>query len=391
MVFQDGVLLPHRNVLDNVALACARTARRDRRAIARTWLERVGATELSERRPGSLSGGQRQRVALARALAGEPAIVLLDEPLSALDAAVRHELGQLIRDLITSSGVPALLVTHDVKRPTTWATPSSCISTVASPNVDWSCARRARSSTGRDHGARIDVSALVPHSWLNDLGIPPWVWNPLSISLRAALEATIIVAITGITLGYVLAKGRFPGRGVIETVCSLPMALPPTVVGYFLLTRLGGPGPFRTLEVHLFGHPLTFTFTGIVIAQVVESFPYCVRFSRAAIHVVDPRFEQAARTMGLSRPRTAFLVTLPLARRGIVAGVALAFGRALGDFGATMIVSGSVPMATTMPIALYNAVFFGSHQQAMVLALIQLGVAFAILLGVSRLGKVRPW
>ncbi len=235
------------------------------------------------------------------------------------------------------------------------------------------------------------MNALIPHSWLNALGIPPWVWNPLSISLRAAFEATVIVAITGIALGYVLAKGHFPGRGVIETVCSLPMALPPTVVGYFLLTRLGGPGPIRNLEVHLFGHPLTFTFTGIVIAQVVESFPYCLRFSRAAIDVVDPRFEQAARTMGLSRSRTAFLVTLPLARRGIVAGVAMAFGRALGDFGATMIVSGSVPMATTMPLALYNAVFFGSHQQAMVLALIQLGVAFAILLGVSRLGKVRPW
>jgi molybdate transport system permease protein len=95
--------------------------------------------------------------------------------------------------------------------------------------------------------------------------------------------------------------------------------------------------------------------------------------------------------MGLSRWRTALLVTLPLARRGIIAGVAMAFGRALGDFGATMIVSGSVPMATTMPIALYNAVFFGSHHQAMVLALVQLGVAFTILLGVSRLGRVRAW
>jgi molybdate transport system permease protein len=95
--------------------------------------------------------------------------------------------------------------------------------------------------------------------------------------------------------------------------------------------------------------------------------------------------------MGLSRWRTALLVTLPLARRGIVAGVAMAFGRALGDFGATMIISGSVPMATTMPIALYNAVFFGSHEQAMVLALVQLGAAIVILFGVSRLGKVRAW
>ena len=235
------------------------------------------------------------------------------------------------------------------------------------------------------------MTALVPHSWLNTLGIPPWVWNPLSISLRAALEATIVVAVLGIALGYLLARGHFPGRGAIETVCSLPMALPPTVVGYFLLTRLGGPGPIRDAEVHLFGHPLTFTFTGIVIAQIVESFPYCLRFSRTAISGVDPRFEQAARAMGLSRWRIAFLVTLPLARRGIVAGVAMAFGRALGDFGATMIVSGSVPMATTMSIALYNAVAYGPHHQAMVLALVQLGVAFCILFGVSGLGKVRPW
>lgn len=228
-------------------------------------------------------------------------------------------------------------------------------------------------------------------SLLNDLGIPPGVWSPLSISLRAAFEATIVVSILGVALGYFLAKVRFPGRDAVETVLSLPMALPPTVVGYFLLTRLGGPGPIRSAEVHLFGHPLTFTFTGIVVAQIVESFPYCLRFSRSAISVVDPRFERAAYAMGLSRWRTALLVTLPLARRGIVAGIAMAFGRALGDFGATMIVSGSVPMATTMPLALYNAVFYGSHHQAMVLALIQLGVAFTILLGVSRLGRVRAW
>jgi molybdate transport system permease protein len=235
------------------------------------------------------------------------------------------------------------------------------------------------------------VTGLIPHSWLNRLGIPPWIWNPLTISLHAAFEATVVVAVCGIALGYVLAKGRFPGRGVIETAFSLPMALPPTVVGYYLLTRMGGPGPIRDLEVHLFGHPLNFTFTGIVVAQIIESFPYCLRFSRSAISVVDPRYEQAARAMGLARWKIPLLVTLPLARRGIVAGVVLAFGRALGDFGATMIVSGSVPMATTMPIALYNAVLYGTHQQTMVLALVQVGAALVIFLGVSRLSKVRPW
>jgi molybdate transport system ATP-binding protein len=116
MVFQDGVLLPHRSVLDNVALAVRQgDGRRERRAIARSWLERVGAEGFVDRRPGSLSGGQRQRVALARGLAGEPALVLLDEPLSALDAKVRGELRTLIREVIVSAGVPAVLVTHDAE------------------------------------------------------------------------------------------------------------------------------------------------------------------------------------------------------------------------------------------------------------------------------------
>jgi molybdate transport system ATP-binding protein len=116
MVFQDGLLLPHRSVLDNVALAVRQaTGRRERRAVARSWLERVGAETLANRRPGSLSGGQRQRVALARGLAGKPEIALLDEPLSALDYAVRRELRTLIREVVLTSGVPALIVTHDIE------------------------------------------------------------------------------------------------------------------------------------------------------------------------------------------------------------------------------------------------------------------------------------
>src|SRR5665213_518666 len=185
-------------------------------------------------------------------------------------------------------------------------------------------------------------------------------------------------------------QGALPGRNAIEILFSMPMALPPTVVGWYLLTAMGGPGPIRNAEVRFLGHPLTFTFTGIVVAQVVESFPYCLRYSRAAISSVDPRFEQAARAMGLSRWRIPFVVTLALARRGIVAGIAMGFGRALGDFGATMIIVGSVPAATMMPIALYEAVFYGSYQQAMTLALVQLGVGFVILFGIGRLGKVRP-
>jgi molybdate transport system permease protein len=140
------------------------------------------------------------------------------------------------------------------------------------------------------------------------------------------------------------------------------------------------------------GHTLTFTFTGIVVAQVVESFPYCLRFSRVAIAGVDPRFEQAARAMGLPHWRVILQVTLPLARRGIFAGIAMAFGRALGDYGATMMVSMFVPMATSMPLALYyDTTTYGFQHQAEVLALVQIAISFAILMGVSRLGRVRPW
>lgn len=210
--------------------------------------------------------------------------------------------------------------------------------------------------------------------------------------MRASLYATAVVAVVGICLGYVLARGRFPGRGVIEAVGSLPMGLPPTVTGYYLLTQLGGPGPVRDASVSLLGHPLAFTFTGIVIAAAVESLPYTLRSARAAIAGVDVRLEHAARAFGLSGWRIALQVTLPLARRGIIAGVAMSFGRALGDYGATLAVAGegSSP-TTTMPIALFNAVFDGSPALARELALLQVGMSLTILLLVGRLGKTKAW
>ena len=170
-------------------------------------------------------------MALARGLAGDPALVLLDEPLSALDAAVRRELRELIREVIISSGVPAVLVTHDAEEAEELGDVIIAYDDgrVTGRRVIERPAARAQAGGTGEH--RASVTALVPHSWLNALGIPPWVWSPLSVSLRAAFEATIVVAVVGSALGFLLAKGRFPGRGAIETVFSLPMALPPTVVG----------------------------------------------------------------------------------------------------------------------------------------------------------------
>jgi molybdate transport system permease protein len=212
----------------------------------------------------------------------------------------------------------------------------------------------------------------------------------LWISLKASVLATAVVAALGVGLAYVLAKGRFPGRGAIEALGTLPMALPPTVVGYYLLTQLGGPGPIRDASVQVFGHPLTFTFTGVVIAQAVEGFPYCLRSARTAIESVDARLEEAARGVGLPEWRVAWQCTLPAARRGIAAGLVMAFGRALGDFGATVAISGLRPVTTTLPIAVYDAVFDGRAAQARNLALVETGVAVGLLVVAGRLARPRP-
>lgn len=214
------------------------------------------------------------------------------------------------------------------------------------------------------------------------------IWMPFWVSMRAALIATLIVTVLGVGLGYLLARSRIPGRGILEAAASLPVALPPTVVGYYLASNLGGRGPIEQLSERLLGHSLVFTFSGVVIAQTVESFPYCLRASRAAIAGVEPRLEQAARVMGLPRWRVALQVTLPLARPGIVAGVGIAFGRALGDYGATLAIS-SGPQSTTMPIQLANQLYNGSSHVAARLAVIQMATAVVILIVASRFTKAR--
>lgn len=213
------------------------------------------------------------------------------------------------------------------------------------------------------------------------------VWSPLWLSLRVALAATVVVGLVGVGGGYWLAKSRARGRNLIEAIASVPIVLPPTVLGYYLLVVVGRDSPIGRGWEQVVGSPIVFTPTGAVLAATVASLPFCLRASRAAFESVDPQFEQAARTMGLAEWRVALQVSVPMAWRGVAAGLALSFARALGDFGATVMVAGNIPGRTqTMPIAVYDAVQAGDDQRAAMLAVGLSVVAVLILAAVGALG-----
>ena len=213
-------------------------------------------------------------------------------------------------------------------------------------------------------------------------------WFPLRLSLQVATLATLIVAVVGVTGAYALARGRFPGRGALEAVASLPIVLPPTVLGYYLLVAMGRRSPVGRAWEAVTGSPLVFTWQAAVVAASVASLPFCLRAARAAFESVDLRYEEVARVAGLPNWKVALTITLPLARRGVIAGVTLAFARALGDFGTTVMVAGNVPGRTqTMPIAVYDAVQAFDTTTATVLAAVLSIVAITVLVVVRRLER----
>jgi molybdate transport system permease protein len=214
------------------------------------------------------------------------------------------------------------------------------------------------------------------------------MWDPLRLSLQITVFSTLIVAVTGIGLGYLLARKKFPGRSLVDAIATAPIVMPPTVLGYYLLVTVGRNSPIGRAWEAVFGSPLVFSWQGAVLAASVASFPFCLRSARAAIESVDRRYEAAGLVMGMSRWRVATQITLPLARRGLLAGVALAFARALGDFGTTVMVAGNIPGRTqTMPIAVYDAVQAFDYDRAGALALVLLAVAVTVLVVVRRLER----
>ncbi|RMX15920.1 molybdate ABC transporter permease subunit [Vandammella animalimorsus] len=204
---------------------------------------------------------------------------------------------------------------------------------------------------------------------------------PLLLSLKVAFWATCISGLLGIVVGLYLARSRCWLRNVLDTVLTLPMVLPPTVMGYYLLVLLGSKGWLGAWLKDSLGISLIFSWQGAVVAAAVVSFPLVFKPARAAFESVDPQLEQAGRVLGVSEWGIVLRISLPLAWRGIMAGMVLGFVRALGEFGATLMIAGSIPGKTqTLSIAIYEAVQAGRDGTATLLALVISGVCVGMLL-----------
>jgi molybdate transport system permease protein len=201
-----------------------------------------------------------------------------------------------------------------------------------------------------------------PRAWETEVLVDFWrlspaEWSAVRLSTLVALTATLASLPFAIALGHLLARRQFPGKVVVETCLSLPLVLPPVVTGYLLLVMFGQRGWLGRSLNDWFDVRIIFTWKAAALASAVMAFPLMVRAIRIAIADVDRRLEQAARTLGASALETLFRITLPLARRGIIAGSVLAFARSLGEFGATIMIAGNIPGETqTVPLYVYTQI-----------------------------------
>lgn len=211
-------------------------------------------------------------------------------------------------------------------------------------------------------------------------------WIALRLSLKVACWATLLALIFGMAFGYLLARKRFPGRELLDAILTLPMVMPPTVLGYYLLVLIGREGVFGAWLQHHFGINLIFTWQAAVIAAAVVAFPLVLKGARAAFETVDMQLEQAAKVLGVSSFGVFLRVTLPLAWRGVLGGTLLAFARSMGEFGATLMVAGSIPGKTqTLSIAVYEAVQAGQDDSANLLVIITSVVCITVLVVANKL------
>ncbi|MBI3650189.1 MAG: molybdate ABC transporter permease subunit [Acidobacteria bacterium] len=211
-------------------------------------------------------------------------------------------------------------------------------------------------------------------------------WSPLFLSLRVAVLATALVLVLGVGLAWLLARRKFFGREFLDAVVTLPLVLPPTVLGYYLLILLGRHSALGRMYEALTGHSLVFTWQGAVVAAAMGALPLVVKTSRAALTAVDSDIENVARTLGQTEWGVFWRVTLPVARRGMIAAAILAFARSLGDFGATLMVAGNIPGRTqTAALAIYDATQAGRDNDALVLVLILSAAALLLMYATNKL------
>ena len=221
----------------------------------------------------------------------------------------------------------------------------------------------------------------------------PTDWDVVWLTRRTAALAAALILPFGVVAAWVLARRRWWGKSVVETIIALPLVMPPVATGLILLKLFGRRGPIGG-PLHNAGIEIVFTWRAVVIAMMVMSFPLLVRAARIAFEEVPVRYEQIARTLGATERRVFFTITLPLAMRGVISGLLLAFARSLGEFGATILVAGNIPgRTTTVAVSIYNLVQLGKDDDALRLLVFAVIVAFGAVWmaeAVSRRRSVMP-
>lgn len=221
--------------------------------------------------------------------------------------------------------------------------------------------------------------------------LTPEEWNALWLSLKLSAIAAFAILPPALLTGWLLARMRFRGKFLIESLALAPLVIPPVVTGYLLLVLFGRNGPIGSLLDEWFGIRFVFSANGVVLASAVVAFPLAVRSIRLAVSLVDPRFEEAAATLGFSPLRVFFAVTLPLSWPGILSGFLLAFARSLGEFGATITFAGNLEGITqTLPLAIYSAMQVPDDQARVSRLVIASLLLCALSMGLSELLRRHP-
>lgn len=214
------------------------------------------------------------------------------------------------------------------------------------------------------------------------------VFFSLCLSLQVALVATAFVMVVGVSVAYVLALKNFRGKEMLDMLFTLPLVLPPTVIGYYLIVLFGRNGLLGRYLYGLTGFSIMFTWYAAVLASFVVALPLMIKTTRAAIESIDKNLINASYTLGHSTMSTLFRIVLPLAKKGIIAGAVLSFARAMGEFGATLMIAGNIPGKTdTMPLAVYSSASSGDWSKANLMVLLFTLISGSFLYVANRLSK----